>query len=120
MKIAVSSTGKDLDCKIDPRFGRCAYFIIVEIENKEVKDSKTIKNPATEQSGGAGTAAAQLVGNEKVEAVITGNVGPNAFTTLDKLGIKVYQAEGTVKEVIEDFIEGELAEVEEPEEFGKA
>ena len=120
MKIAITSTGKDLDSQVDPRFGRCAYFIIVDVEDSEIKSTKAIENSAVQQRGGAGIASAQLVGNEKVEAVITGNVGPNAFATLDQLGIKVYQAEGTVKEVVEDFIKNELKELKEPGDFAQA
>jgi predicted Fe-Mo cluster-binding NifX family protein len=31
MKIAISSTGPDPDAQIDLRFGRCKYFVLVEI-----------------------------------------------------------------------------------------
>ena len=79
MKIAISSTGKDLEDNVDERFGRCPYFIIVEIENKKIKSSKTIENTATAQMGRAGISAAEIVANEKVEAIITVNIGPRAF-----------------------------------------
>ena len=44
MKVAVSSSGGDLDAQIDPRFGRCAYFIIVETDDMsfEVFDNENI------------------------------------------------------------------------------
>jgi len=119
MKIAVTATGEGLDSEVDPRFGRCAYFIIAEIENNELKDHKAIKNPAADNRGGVGIASAQLMGNEKIEVVITGNVGPNAFATLEQLKIKMYQAKGTVKEVIEDFIKNELTELKESGDFNK-
>ena len=44
MKIAISSTGKDLDCQIDPRFGRCQYFIIVDPETMEFYIRRTAEN----------------------------------------------------------------------------
>ena len=90
MKIAISSTGKELDSTIDPRFGRAAYFIMVEIENKEYKIVKTIENPNINVGGGAGVSAGQLVGNEKVVAVITGNMGPRAMDVFSQLKIEVY------------------------------
>lgn len=109
MKIAISVTE---DNKVDSRFGRCPKFKIVEIEEKEIKNEKTIDNPAATQAGGAGIQAAQTIGNEKVEAIITGNVGPNAIITLKQLGIEVYQGSGGIKEVIKQFIEGKLNKLE--------
>ena len=109
MKIAISATEDD---KIDIRFGRCPKFRIIEIEEKEVKSEKTIDNQAAAQAGGAGIQAAQTVGNEKVKAVITGNVGPNAMMTLKQLGITVYQGSGEIKEVIKQFIDGKLNKLE--------
>lgn len=68
MKIGISSTGQKLEDKIDARFGRCPYFLIVDIgENNEVKLEKAIENTAAAQAGGAGPTAAQLVANEKVD-----------------------------------------------------
>lgn len=114
IKIAISSTGNEPDSNVDPRFGRCPFYVIVDIEDKEIKDQKTIDNPATTQGGGAGISAAQLVANEKAEAVITGNMGPNAFSVLDQAGIKIYIGTGPVKEAIQQFIEGTLNEVNSP------
>ena len=36
MKIAISSTGKTLESEIDPKFGRCAYFLIIDVDNKKI------------------------------------------------------------------------------------
>ncbi|MFB3925736.1 MAG: NifB/NifX family molybdenum-iron cluster-binding protein [Syntrophales bacterium] len=33
MKVAVSSTGPDLESLLDPRFGRCRYYLIVDTES---------------------------------------------------------------------------------------
>jgi len=111
MKIAISSTGKDLESQVDARFGRCPYFVIVEIEKKKVKGIKAIENTAAMQTGGAGITAAQVVANEKVEAVITLNVGPRAFDVFSQLGIKIYQGQGKIKDVIQQFIDGKLLEI---------
>jgi predicted Fe-Mo cluster-binding NifX family protein len=108
MKICISSTGKNLDAVVDRRFGRCQYFLIVDAETMKVK---TISNEATLSSGGAGIQAAQIVTKEDVGSVITGNIGPNAFQILQTAGIKVYTgAEGTIKEVIENYKKGKLKE----------
>lgn len=114
MKIAISSTGKDLEDNVDERFGRCPYFIIVEIENKKIKSSKTIENTATAQMGRAGISAAEIVANEKVEAIITVNIGPRAFDVFSQFGIKLYQAPGKIKDVIKQFIDGKLKAISSP------
>jgi len=111
MKIAISSTGESLESEVDVRFGRCPYFLFVEIEDKKIKKFKAIENEARKQGGGAGITAAEIVGNEKVEAVITVNIGPRAFDVLGQLGIEIYQGEGKIKEVIEQFIERKLTKV---------
>jgi predicted Fe-Mo cluster-binding NifX family protein len=113
MKVAISSTGKGLKSRVDARFGRCPYFAIVEIENKKIKSEKTIENTATSQFGGAGITAAQLVANEKVNAVITANAGPRAFQVLSQLKIDIYQGQGKIEDVVKQFIEGKLKKIEE-------
>ncbi|MBW3002788.1 NifB/NifX family molybdenum-iron cluster-binding protein [Candidatus Woesearchaeota archaeon] len=113
MKIAISSSGEDLDSQIDPRFGRCPFFMIVEIEDKKIKDSKPIKNEAMMQGGGAGITAAQVVGNAGAEAVIAVNYGPRAFGVLSELDIEMYQGvQGTVKENVQQLIDGKLEKLE--------
>ncbi|MCK4552725.1 NifB/NifX family molybdenum-iron cluster-binding protein [Candidatus Pacearchaeota archaeon] len=111
MKIAVSSTGKDLESEIDARFGRCPYFLIVEIRNKEVKEVKAIENTAAAQMGGAGITAAEIVANKKVEAIITVNMGPRAFSVFEQFGIKIYQGQGKIKDVVQEFIDGKLIQI---------
>ena len=110
MKIAVSSTGDKMDSAVDPRFGRCMCFIIVDPESMS---SETVSNQSAMASGGAGIQAAQTVMDHGVTIVITGHVGPNAFQTLNAGGIKVItDAAGTVKDVIEQYKQGNLKEAE--------
>lgn len=109
MKIAISASGEALDSQIDPRFGRCPFFIMAKIDSKTIRSSKSVPNTAMMQGGGAGITAAQIVGNEKADAVIGINFGPRAFGVLSELGIEMYQGmQGTVKENIEKLIEGKL------------
>ncbi len=111
MKIAISSTGKTLESEVDSKFGRCKYFLIVEIENKKVKDFKVVENTAKAQSGGAGISAGEIIANQKVDSIITVNLGPRAFSIFDQFKIKVYHGEGKIKEVVEDFANGKLKEL---------
>ena len=114
MKIAVSSLGKDLDSEIDVRFGRCPYFIFADIENNEIKNTEVLENPAQQQMGGAGISASEFVANKEVKAVITGNIGPRAFSVFNQFNIEIYQATGKVKDAIEKFIKGDLTKVNSP------
>jgi len=112
MKICVTATGQNLDSSVDPRFGRCAFFIIVDPATLEFK---ALPNPNLESSGGAGIQSAQLAANEGVQAVVTGNIGPNAHQTLATLGIKVLiGASGTVKQAVEAYKAGSLKEAVSP------
>jgi predicted Fe-Mo cluster-binding NifX family protein len=108
MKVAVSATGKDLNCQIDPRFGRCQYFIFVDPETMEFEASE---NEGLMAMGGAGVQAAQVIVQRGATVLITGNLGPNAASALSASGIKVYLVPGgTVKDVIEGYRAGSLRE----------
>jgi len=112
MKICVTSIGNNIDSDVDPRFGRCKYFLIIDTDSMNVK---SISNESMMASGGAGIQAAQMVANEGAEAVITGNIGPNAFQTLKAAGIKIITgANGKIKDVVERYNNGELKEIDSP------
>ena len=103
-KIAVSSTGDNLESQVDPRFGRCAYFIFVDTDTMEYE---AVQNPNVSAASGAGIQTAQLVANKEVECVLTGNVGPNAFQTLQAGGVNVIAgATGMVKDAIQMYKDG--------------
>lgn len=111
MKVAISSTGKNLESEVDARFGRCPYFLIVEIKDKEIKEVKAIKNTAAEQRGGAGITSAEIVAKEKADAIISESLGPRAFSVFDQFKIKTYHGEGKISDAIKKFINGELTEI---------
>ena len=108
MKIAISSEGNKIEDMIDQRFGRCKYFLIVDIEDKKIKNVEVKENQGAVQGHGAGISAAQQLGDLKVDVVITGNLGPNAIQVLEQLEIKTYQASGIAKEALEKFTENKL------------
>jgi predicted Fe-Mo cluster-binding NifX family protein len=112
MKIAITSTGKTLDSQVDQRFGRAAYFIIVETQTM---DFSVLENESAAASGGAGISAAKAVIDAGAEAVLTGNCGPNAQRTLNTAGVKLYTSvSGTIEEAIELFKNGKLTEATSP------
>jgi predicted Fe-Mo cluster-binding NifX family protein len=108
MKIGIPATDKTLESQIDPRFGRCPYFIVIDTETD---DFKAIPNVASRSSGGAGIQAAQTLVDEGVEAVIGANFGPNAFLTLSHGGIRIFNGSGAISAVIEQFKKDELKEL---------
>lgn len=112
MKVAISATGDSLDSQIDPRLGRARFFIIYELDNDSFR---VVENSFAQASSGAGIQATTFLANEGIEAVITGNVGPNAYRVLQQAGVKVYLgASGTVREAIQAFKEGRLSIAQNP------
>lgn len=104
MIICVTAEGKTLDSKVDPRFGRCQNFIFFETDTGkfEVEDNTNVQF-----QGGAGTQSGQFVASKGAKAVLTGNVGPNAYRVLSAAGISVFTGvSGTVKEAIEGYKNG--------------
>ena len=111
MKIAITAQGNELSSEIDLRFGRAKFLLVVDTETDdfEVHDNELNLNAVQ----GAGIQTGQNIANLGVGAVITGNVGPNAFKTLSAADIKIFLAEKqTVQEVIDSFKAGELKKVD--------
>ena len=107
MKIAITSQGPDMASETDPRFGRAKFFIVVDMETDGSVAHDNAQNLNAAQ--GAGIQAAQNVAELDVEAVLTGNVGPKAFSTLQAGNIKVYLgATGSVEHAVEQFKVGQL------------
>ena len=106
MKICISSTKNDLEASVNPRFGRCQYFLFVDTETMHFE---AVRESRFYRRRGAGIQAAQAVVNKGANVVLTGDVGPNAFQALQAGGIKIVTgAQGLVKDVIERFNKGEL------------
>jgi len=112
MKIAVTSSGTDLDAEVDPRFGRCTNFIFVDTDTDEVE---VAANEGMMAAGGAGIQSAQIVADKGATVVLTGNCGPNAYRTLEAAGVKVIiGVAGTVREAVDKYKAGELSATEGP------
>jgi predicted Fe-Mo cluster-binding NifX family protein len=112
MKIAVSSQGETLDALASPVFGRCPTYLFVEPETMAFE---AVPNPAMSQGGGAGIQAAQFVVNQGASAVLSGNLGPNAFDVLQAAGVPGYLVpEGTVRQAVEAYKAGQLQPMQGP------
>jgi predicted Fe-Mo cluster-binding NifX family protein len=110
MKIAVTSQSKELSSLVDPRFGRAKWIIIYETDSGQYEAHDNVLNLNASQ--GAGIQTAKNIANLGAEAVITANVGPNAFKTLNAAGVKIFIAgQQAVQNAIDSFKAGTLKEV---------
>jgi len=104
VKICVPSTGEGLDSEIDPRFGRCEYFVLVEIKDGKILNVQSEKNVGSEQGSGAGIAAAEQVIKLGANIIIANDVGPKSKDILDQLEIKIIKASGNIKTALDKYI----------------
>jgi len=112
MKIAITAAGTTLDAEVDPRFGRCQYFIIADPETMEFE---AVDNSSAMAGGGAGISAAQMIAGKGVEAVLTGNCGPNAHQVLSSAGIQVITGvSGKIKDAVEGYRAGKFKTSSQP------
>jgi predicted Fe-Mo cluster-binding NifX family protein len=109
MKVVVSAMQEGLDAEVSPVFGRCPVYVFVDTETMEFESAP---NPAMSTPGGAGIQAAQFAVSKGVTAVLTGNVGPNAFNVLQAAGVTMYPVSGgSVREAVEALKSGSLQPV---------
>ena len=106
MKMAITSFGPNLTSQLCPRFGSCAYFLVIDTENT---DFEVFDNKDESSTGCSGRSAARFLISKKVHAVITGRCRPETFQILSDAGVYVYlNQSGTVKEVLENYRQGHL------------
>lgn len=106
MKVAVSSTEEGLDARIDPRFGRCTCFTIVDTADMSFV---SYSNESNTLGGGAGIDAASFVASKGAKVVLTGKCGPNAMKAFAAAGVSVFDGQtGTVRDAVERFKNGSL------------
>ncbi|MBE3582283.1 MAG: NifB/NifX family molybdenum-iron cluster-binding protein [Thermoanaerobacteraceae bacterium] len=109
MKVAITAQEPTLDSTVEPRLGRCPYFILMDTEKNAVE---AIANDGAGSGGGAGIAASQALINRGVKALITGQVGPKAMRVLQEAGIRVYHATSmAVRAALEQWQQGKLTEI---------
>ena len=119
MRIAISATGPTLDAEVDPRFGRCQYFVIVDPETMEFE---ALENSSAMAAGGAGISTGKIIASKGVEAVLTGNYGPNAYQVLSAAGLRLITGvSGKVKDAIQSYKSGQFqasSQANVPDHFG--
>ena len=118
MKIIVTAQGPFLESEVDPRFGRGAYYLLIDTDNL---DHVALENESGRISAqGAGVQAAQRVAESGAKAVLTGHVGPKAHQTLTAAGIAIYSnVTGTVQEAVARFDQGEFQQTHQADVEGR-
>jgi len=111
MKVVISATGDTLTANVDRQFGRCPWFLFVDTESLKYE---AVRNESADAASGAGTACAQLALEKEVVAVISGQVGPNAYEVLKQGDIKVFLApqDFSVREAIDQYKRNNLTQME--------
>ena len=109
MRVVITANGIDLTAPASPVFGRCPAYVFVDTETMDFEGTD---NPAIGAGSGAGIQAAQFVIQRGAQAVVSGNIGPNAFSVFQGSGVPVYLfGGGTVREAVEAYKAGRLQPV---------
>lgn len=109
MKLALTTSGDDINAPLESRFGRAPKFLIYDLESGtcEVVDNRQDLNAAQ----GAGIQSAETVARLGAKALVTGHCGPKAFRVLTAAGIRIYHTDVlTVAAAIEQYRSGKLSE----------
>lgn len=109
MKIALTTSGTDLNGPLDSRFGRAPAFLIYDLESDTFEMLDNDQNLHAAQ--GAGIQSAETVARSGAECLITGHCGPKAYRVLTAANIRIYNVEcSTVAEALELLRQGKLTE----------
>jgi predicted Fe-Mo cluster-binding NifX family protein len=111
MKVVISATGDTLTANVDRQFGRCPWFLFVDTESLKYE---AVRNESADAASGAGTACAQLALEKEVVAVISGQVGPNAYEVLNQSGIMIFLVPQAIsaREAIDQYKSNKLRQME--------
>ncbi|MGM0482540.1 MAG: NifB/NifX family molybdenum-iron cluster-binding protein [Patescibacteria group bacterium] len=101
MKIAISADNKDKKSKISSLGGRAPYYLIF---NEKGELLEALSNPFTKDRGGAGVSTAKMLAEKEVNIVISGTFGGKMANVLEDEGIKHYEKEGSVEDVLREFL----------------
>jgi len=113
MKIMITAQDANPDSPVDERFGRASWFIL---HDTETDSWQAIANTAGQAEHGAGVSAAQAIIDSGASVLLTGHVGPNAFTSLQAAGVQIAsQISETVREAVQQYLAGHYSLVDGPD-----
>jgi len=113
MRVVIpTSTPDGLLAKRGAHFGKAPFYVIVDIENNEIKDVNFTQNPG--HAGGACGNAVANIQSLGADALIVAGIGARPLEGFREVGIKVYfdNVSPTVEETVKRFIAGEIQEIQ--------
>ncbi len=112
MRIAVSADSKDgLNSAVSPHFGRCPYFVMLDVEGPNIIRVETVANPyyGNHQPG----QVPDFIHGQKADVMLSGGMGAGAVSFFNQYGIEVATgASGTVQEAVDLYLAGSLRGVQ--------
>jgi len=112
MRVVIpTSTPDGLLAKRGAHFGKAPFYVIVDIENGEIKEVNAVQNPG--HSGGACGNAVMNIKNLGANALIVAGIGARPLMGFRQEGIRVFfdNVSPSVEEAIERFLKGETGEI---------
>ncbi len=97
-----------LDAPFGAHFGHCDLYTVVNVEDGEIKEIRTLPNVPHQQGGCM--APVQHLADNGVQILIAGGMGMRPLMGFNQVGIDVYYSGGvpTVGEAVMAFLNGEL------------
>jgi len=108
IKIAFASEeNTGLESRLSHHFGRCPYYVFVEIEDDEVKNVEVKENPYFNSH--VPGAVPQFIASEDANVIISGGMGPRAIDQFMRLGIEpITGVSGKIKDILNDYVDGKI------------
>jgi predicted Fe-Mo cluster-binding NifX family protein len=108
MRIAISAESKDgLDSPVSHHFGRCPFFVLVDVEGLEIKAVTSVENPFY-----AAHSPGQVPGfikSQRANVMLAGGMGRRAVSFFQQYGIETATgASSTVRQAVQGYLGGEL------------
>jgi len=108
MKIAFASAeNKGLESMVAQHFGRCPYYVFVDVEGNEVKSIETKENPYfnSHERG----VVPQFIAKENANVIIAGGMGPRAIEWFERLSVQpITGVSGKTEDILNDYLAGKL------------
>ena len=111
-KIALAcEDNQGLDGQISQHFGRCPYYLLVDVEGDEIKKKDIVNNPYYENH--VPGVVPQFISEQGANVMIAGGMGPRAIDLFSNLGIGVVTgAVWNTGNVLQAYLKGEISGVE--------
>ncbi|UCH07323.1 MAG: NifB/NifX family molybdenum-iron cluster-binding protein [Deltaproteobacteria bacterium] len=100
-----------LSGQLSQHFGRCPYYLIVDVEGENVIGTDSISNPYYHNH--VPGMVPKFINEQGVNVMIAGGIGPRAIDLFASMGIEVVSgATGNAGEVLHAYLRGEISGVE--------